>query len=89
MQNRSQRSGGHKQSLLNVSNKISQLQNESVYDNENDCLNDINRLFKINDYDGIKKRILQIYKEKNEQEQVLQAIHSDLGNLKDELETKD
>lgn len=52
-------------------------------------MNDINRLIKINDFEGVKKRILEIYKEKNEQDKVLKEIDGDLNNLRDEIETKE
>lgn len=60
-----------------------------MYENELDCMNDINRLIKINDFEGVKKRILEIYKEKTEQDKLLKEIDGDLNNLRDEIETKD
>ena len=72
-----------------MSKQIGNLQNESVYANENEALQDINRLIKLNDFDGLKLRIVQIYKEKGEQEKLLKAINQDLEDLREELDTKD
>ena len=45
--------------------------NDSVYANETEAITDINRLIKLNDFEGLKLRVLQIYKEKSAQEEVI------------------
>lgn len=35
-----------------------------MYANEEEALTDINRLVRLNDFEGLKLRVLQIYKEK-------------------------
>jgi hypothetical protein len=65
------------------------MNNDTVYANENEALNDINRLIRLNDYEGVKLRVLSIYKEKGEQENLLKEIDNDLDNLREELDKKD
>ena len=52
-------------------------------------MQDINRLIKLGDHEGVKLRVIQIYKEKTEQDKLLREIDNDIDNLRNELETKD
>mmetsp|Transcript_9332 Transcript_9332/g.7102 ORF Transcript_9332/g.7102 Transcript_9332/m.7102 type:complete len:137 (+) Transcript_9332:1493-1903(+) len=51
-----------------------QIQGDSVYKTEEEAMNDIARLIKQNDFEVVKKRVAQIYKEKQQQEELMDEM---------------
>jgi hypothetical protein len=43
-----------------------QIKDGSVYQNEQEALSDLNRLIRLNDFEGLKLRVVSIFKEKDE-----------------------
>jgi hypothetical protein len=46
-------------------------------------LNDINRLIKLNDFEGLKLRVMQIYREKEDQDKILDEQQEIMVSLKE------
>ena len=62
---------------------------ESVYANENEALSDLNRLLKLNDAEGIKLRVMEIYKEKALLDNYLTEVEDDGEQLRVDVNEKE
>ena len=65
------------------------LQNDSVYGNEEEAVHDLARLIKLNDLEGVRLRVLQIYREKQEQEKLIEEMDNQTQLMGEQLEKKD
>ena len=52
--------------------RLEKLKSESVYQSQSEALQDLNRLIKLQDFKGLKLRVMQIYKEREEQERIIE-----------------
>lgn len=43
---------------------MNSLMNECIYNSEEEVLNDLSRLIKLDDFEGLKLRVVQIFKER-------------------------
>jgi len=50
---------------------------------------DINRLIKLNDFEGVKMRVTQIYKEKADQDNLMEEMDKQAQFMSEELEQKE
>ncbi|CDW80672.1 kinesin motor domain containing protein [Stylonychia lemnae] len=69
--------------------KLLQIKQLSVYGNQQEALQDILRLFRLNDIEGLKLRIIQILKERDSIEDLLSDCIENLKSQKDQLEIRD
>eukprot|EP00347_Sterkiella_histriomuscorum_P021720 403333001 len=76
--------------------KLNQLKQETVYQNQQEAIGDINRLIKLGDFEGLKLRFIQVLKEKESQDQILddqvnimKSLRMELGQKDDLLEDQD
>lgn len=51
-----------------LESKARSIRTDSVYDSKESAIDDMNRLVKLGDMEGIKLRVIQIYREKQEQD---------------------
>ena len=52
-------------------------------------MSDLTRLIKLNDLEGVKLRVLQIYKEKAEQDKLIEQIETQTHTMGEELERRE
>jgi hypothetical protein len=70
--------------------RLSQLRADSVYHSKEEALDDLSRLIKLGDGDGIKLRVMQIYRERVEIERICEEIeYKVIANMKDAIEARD
>lgn len=63
---------------------------DSVYHSKEEALDDLSRLIKLGDGDGIKLRVMQIYRERGEIERICEEIeYKVIANMKDAIEARD
>jgi hypothetical protein len=70
--------------------RLSTLRSDSVYHSKEQALDDLARLLKLGDADGIKLRVMQIYREREDLERVCEEIeYKVVAALKDGIEARD
>ncbi len=63
---------------------------DSVYHSKEEALDDLTRLIKLGDSDGIKLRVMQIYRERDEIERVCEEIeYKVVAVMKDSIDGRD
>ena len=63
---------------------------DSVYHSKEEALDDLSRLIKLGDGDGIKLRVMQIYRERGEIERICEEIeYKVIASMKDAIEARD
>ena len=63
---------------------------DSVYHSKEEALDDLSRLIKLGDGDGIKLRGMQIYRVRGEIERICEEIeYNVIANMKDAIEARD
>ncbi|CDW75105.1 low quality protein: centromere-associated protein e [Stylonychia lemnae] len=72
-----------------VNSKVHQLKQDKVYQSQQDALQDITRLIKLNDFEGLKLRVKQIFKEKEELENVSDEQVEIMRNMRVEIAQKE
>jgi hypothetical protein len=61
-----------------------------VYHSKEEAMEDLARLIKLGDGDGIKLRVMQIYRERGEIERICEEIeYKVIANMKDAIEARD
>jgi hypothetical protein len=61
-----------------------------VYHSKEEAMEDLARLIKLGDGDGIKLRVMQIYRERGEIERIFEEIeYKVIANMKDAIEARD
>jgi hypothetical protein len=61
-----------------------------VYQSKEEAMEDLARLIKLGDGDGIKLRVMQIYRERGEIERIFEEIeYKVIANMKDAIEARD
>lgn len=70
--------------------RLTSLRADSVYHSKEEALDDLTRLIKLGDSDGIKLRVMQIYRERDEIERVCEEIeYKVVAAMKDAIEVRD
>lgn len=62
---------------------------ETLYKSQEDTLKDIQRLIMLEDFEGLRKRVLQLYKERTSCEDMIQTREFEINELREQVEQRD
>ncbi len=60
-----------------------------MYQSAEETLADIQRLIMLEDFDGIRRRVMQLFKERSSCNEVLQSREIEIQELRDQLDVRD